>query len=613
MRLRLFLPLLALCLFGAGTASAWDFSVSYSGNEVIVNFFGMDNRTSRQTCYGASMDEPGGGASCGIPGSSFGTDTLYCNRVGPHTLFVHVYDSTTNGAYETRSIAINVPQPPPVTCPAYSVYPRTSRALTHKYGSEDWPFGQNQDSQIEVAVKPILIDAGTNIYLKVIDEKDPSTSTYRTQAPATDDNIDSGAGRLAASPSDSGTKNFTYSVTSDPLQKLYLTTTAFASGDNYVIEYSADPALLSDPNFVCDAAHACGKTFPITAWKRVYLEKHEMFRNGAFVAAYAAAGQNQVLVEVPRGRSWSNISLRAGDTIRLLHAPRMDGLDFYTAFYYEDKVIGSVDAGGARNRRLITFTANLQHSYDSDASYPDALRDGIADGAADAGSGLYQRNEDYLNNSFASMFVEFFPLDQVIKELPFSPVVRRETHFANKWFENSTVNLLTRARPGRSNVKHVLAVSGLPEDPNARRVNVTPYTFGDTGVDLTITPPVGDWIPQPNFSYTFVGSIERAVGMHGNPYRGLDPWVFNGENLVHELAHTFNVNSILYYGTDFGHCSRTMAGNPALNCKMRSSQDPLHVPAQSGDGTLGFHYLDENDSEYMTIRRAMEPIAVPVH
>ena len=45
---------------------------------------------------------------------------------------------------------------------------------------------------------------------------------------------------------------------------------------------------------------------------------------------------------------------------------------------------------------------------------------------------------------------------------------------------------------------------------------------------------------------------------------------------------------------------------------MRSSQDPLHVPAQSGDGILGFHYSSEDDSEYMTIRRATEPIAVPV-
>ena len=613
MRLRLYLPLLGLCLLVAGTASAWDFSVSYQGNNVVVNFFGMDPSDTQLTCAGATLDENVPGAHCSVPGSYSDTDTLYCNRVGPHILYVRVYDSTTNGEYETRSVAINVSEPPPVTCPEYLVYTKTSRVLTHKYGSEDWPYGQSQDSQLEVYVKPIRIDAGTNIYLKVIDEKDPSTLTYRTQAPATDDNIDSAAGRLASSPSDSGTKNFTYSVTSAPLQKLYFTTTAFASGDNYSIQYSADPALLSDPNFVCDAAHACQKTYTITAWKRVYLEKHEMFRNGAFIAAYAAAGQNQVLVEVPRGRAWNNIGLRAGDTIRLLHAPRMDGLDFSSAFYFEERVIDSVDPGGARNRRMLTFTAPLQHSYDADASYPDALRDGISDGAADTGSGLYQRNEDYLNSAFAPMFVEFFPVDQVIKELPYSPVVRRETHFANKWFENSTVNLLTRARPGKSNVKHVLAASGLAEEPNARTVDVAPLSFGVTGVDLTIPPgPPADWIPQPNYSYTWVGSIERAVNMHGNPYRRLNPWVFNGENLVHELVHTFSANWVFYFGTDFGHCSRTMAGNPSLNCKMRSLIDPLHVPAQSADGIIGFHYSDESDSEYMTIRRAMEPITVPV-
>ena len=85
-----------------------------------------------------------------------------------------------------------------------------------------------------------------------------------------------------------------------------------------------------------------------------------------------------------------------------------------------------------------------------------------------------------------------------------------------------------------------------------------------------------------------------------------------GENLVHELAHTFNVNSIFYYGSDYGHCSKAMAGNPSQNCRMHSSNDPAYVPGQVADGIVGFHYAAEDDSEYMTMRRALEPLSTPV-
>ena len=488
------------------------------------------------------------------------------------------------------------------------MFERTNRVLTHKYGPEDWPFGQQRDGQVELLFKPIRVLEGTTMYARVFDPKDGST--YRTTA-APDDNLDTAAGTLSFSPNDTGSKSVSFSAGTEPLTTIYLNTTQFAAGDNYVVKASADPALATDPDFVCNAASGCVATSPVTVWKRVYLEKKQMFRSGVLVAGPAFAGSNEVSIQVPTGLRWNHVALRAGDSIRLLHAPRLNGLDFFPDFHSEDAVIMAVDrVPGARNRRLLTLAAPLAHSYSDDQSYVRALEDGVSDGVGNLAAGTYGRNEQYLSGSFAPAYVEFWPVEQGVSEIPYLPVVREAHLIANKWFENSPVNTLTRARPGNSNVKHVLAGSGRAEGATGTRLN--PAVFGETGIEPAVAPPsTVNYIPQPNFSWTWVGAIERAVTLHGSDVRGVDPWIFNGENLAHELAHTFNVNSVFYYLDDFGHCSRTMVGNPALNCKMRGHEDPLYDARQAGDGIVGFHYSSDDDSEYMTIRRAWEPLATP--
>jgi hypothetical protein len=602
--------LVGLSLSITGSAYAWDYTVSYSGNTVIVNVSGMDNNKTQETCAGASMDDPsGGGAHCGIPGSSFDTVSVTCNRLGAHVLYVEVFDSTTGGTYEVRQTAVNISTPPPPSCPQYLFGAKGSTVLTHKYGPEDYPPGQERDAQLDLIFRPIQVDAGTAIYLRVVDAKD--SSTYRTNAPATNDNLDSAGGTIAASPSDTGSRTFTFSAGSDPVTTLYLNTTGFGGGDNYKVQISANPSLASDPNFVCELATACQEAGPITVWKRVYLEKHEMYRSGVFVVGTAAAGSNQVLVQVPDRLSWSNVALRAGDSITLMHAPRLDGLDLVAAtFYEEDAVITAVDTVGVRSRRLLTLAAPLAHMYIEDTSYPDAVTFGVDDGVGNNGAGLYQRNEAYLNNAFAPAFVQIYPVDsQATTEIPYLPVIRRPVHVANKWFENSTVNLATWGRPGHENVKHVLTGSGAPDTTTTKLV-VSADEFGETGIDRS-PPPNAGYLPDENFSWTYLGGIERAVGTHGQ-YRNLSAVTWGGENLVHELAHTFNVNSIFYFGTDYGHCTKAMAGTPSQNCRMHSSQDPAFVPGQVADGIVGFHYAAEDDSEYMTMRRALEPLATPV-
>jgi len=205
-----------LIALATSNAHAWDFSVSTSGNEVTVVITGM--QSSYQTCAGASIDDPNsGGASCSQPGASSHTITLTCNRVGPHTVFANVADDTTGDGYEIRGTPINISDPPPPYCPAFEFYSRTSRALTHKYGNEAWPVGQERDGQVEVVFKPIQVSAGTVIYAKVFDPKDGAF--YRTIA-APGDNLDSAAGTLTFSPSDAGTRTLTFLAGDQPLSTI---------------------------------------------------------------------------------------------------------------------------------------------------------------------------------------------------------------------------------------------------------------------------------------------------------------------------------------------------------------------------------------------------------
>lgn len=585
------------------TAYAWDFSLSTSGNSIVVHVFGMVG--GRQTCSGASADLDISGRSCSVPGLSSRTHTLTCNRVGAHVVYVSVSDDTTPDGGETRTGTVTVTTPPPFSCPVFELM-TTPRALTHKYGTEAWPRWQQRDAQVEVIFRPIRVDPGMAIYAKVFDPKDGAT--YRANA-SNDDNLDPDAGTLAFSPTETGTRNVVFSAGTEPLTTMYLNTTQYAAGDNYVVKASADPDLVNDPNFVCNAASGCVSTVTVTAWKRVYVEKKEMFRRGVSVARPAPAGSREVRVQVPAGLRWNDVALRQGDAIRLLHAPRFNGAELFREFYWEDAVVQDVRrVARRRDQRDLVLVDPLTHAYSDDPSLPVELPDRIGDGVGYLAAGTYRRNEAYLNATFDPAYVDFWPATERVSEVPYVPFVHVANWLANKWFENSPVSM-TGSRRGNPNVKHVLAGSGVP-DPD-RATEISAAHFGETGIDLPDSADVLWHIPEPNYSWTWVAGIETAVSTRGNVMNGLDPWIFNGENLVHELAHTFNVNSLLHFGDDFGHCDRPMAGSPVIGCRMKSNTAPSFNPREAADGIVGFHYSSDLDSEYMTIRRAWEPLAIP--
>lgn len=509
-----------------------------------------------------------------------------CNRVGTHVVkaCMHVPDSTEKIC---ESKTITVTEPPPPGCPLFTLTALGSKVLTHKYQTSDtYPSGQSRDAQMEVQIKPIRVETGTTLYLRVIDPADPST--YRSD-PEPNDNHDTAAGRVALSPSDSGGKTLQFTVPDGPgVVPLYLNTTGFAAGDNYIVQASADPQVVENPEYVCGPT--CQQTPTITAWKRIYLEKKRMFRSGAFVVGTAQAGQNQVTVEIPDD---ARVRFRPGDALRLVHAPPLHGGELFPLFYSEDVIIAAhgVDrVQGANNRRVLTMTTPLQHTYrQEDESVQNAMALGVGDGVGILAAGFYETNDAYVAQAFGRAFVEFQNIATRVAEiplLPFLPMVREE-FISNKWFEHSPV--LGRVRPGDENVKHVLGGTGWRD---GNKIDVA--RLGVTGSGITHD------VSSPNFSWTFVRAIEAAV-QHGTAVTGFDAWIVNGENVVHELAHVFNVNA---FGAERWHCSADMATDSTKSCTMNRDTN-------RGDGVVGFHWISDTDSEYMTIRRTFEPVPSP--
>jgi hypothetical protein len=88
----------------------------------------------------------------------------------------------------------------------------------------------------------------------------------------------------------------------------------------------------------------------------------------------------------------------------------------------------------------------------------------------------------------------------------------------------------------------------------------------------------------------------------GTEYIGFDPLVINGETTAHETVHFW-----VHTGgpKNDGHCLDVSYRNSQLNCLMHKDyQGPGHA-----DGIVDLHYLQHGaDSEYMTVRRAADPI-----
>lgn len=578
-RLRQILICLQLALI-ALTAQA-QLTVTVNGNNIYWS------TPPGYCCGGASLGAVfNGGAACSQPPCDYApgrSSSFVCNRPGDYLVTGCWFNDSNNKICETKPAT--VVEPAPLTCPIFQLGSTTGFAVTRKFGSEPWPTGQVADGKIRISFKAVRVDPGTTIHFKVIDP--PDAAEYRSN-PVANDNFDAAAGRIALSPDGDGSSSLSITVPESGLLDLYLTTSQFAAGDNYIVRASPDANLLSDPNFVC--GDACKETLPITALKRVYLEQKRMFRVGGLVRGEWAAGQSQVGVVMPSGMAFS-----PGNSVRLIHAPDLLGPVPECSFYSEDKVIapnGVVKV--SKDEYRLTFIEPLEHSYSHDLSVINAVERGLADGVGLPTAGYFERNSLYVPSAFNSAFVEFRDVPQIVTEVPYRPALGDIFDFANKWFENSPRNTPMGPRPGNPNVKHVLAGTGL-----STKGGLDYSVLGRTVIEDVKTP-------SANASWTFAAAIEEAVKIRSTPVYRLDSLMVVGENVVHELAHTWGVNYDYHDPESFGHCTQVMALHPTKACNLSRSSLP-----EAGDGITGFHWLSDSDSEYMTIRRRTEPLPAP--
>jgi hypothetical protein len=446
--------------------------------------------------------------------------------------------------------------------------------------------------------------AGVTGYFRVLDPPDRSVYIPVANQTANDnrDNNDTTSGRLtgAGVVQVSGSPGVIQATADmNGVVRLTLTSTDQEAGDNYQIEASFDS------NFSC--AQNCWRSGIITAWKRVYVERDSMYRQGAQLAADAGAGQNIVRVR--------QSPFRRGDTIRLIHAPYRDGTGPIDAtgainlgYWSELAVIDRVANDRAADNRggdILTLVGTLQNSYGVDRSgFSNGALDYLNDGAVreTPPPNQFETNTSYLAGAFAPAFVEYVLLDAIANPHVSIPFIDQLTAgqlalFAGKWVENAD---------------HTASPTGGVRFPPMALNHQ--YLIGAAS-HLNVNVVLGSTFNgnRANFSFIWLDTLERGCSVRNFARNqqllifGLNPANVNGETVVHEIAHQWDVNPP--EATTGGHCNQTVYPThptPTAGCIMHAVSD-----ANANDNVAAFHYVNNAgvvDSEYITIRSAPDPL-----
>jgi len=319
-------------------------SVTTSGNTIYATVgIGL---TGNQCCRGASIDTFGSsgiGASCSQPCGGAMTFPFTCNWVGMHTVTGCWLDDHTNGyVCQTQNIAVTDPPGTGCSMPPLDVrfdIKDTTAAndrrvllsnshtlpggMAHDY---PYPLFQQfvaQDKLIPIGLR-IIVDgvatSGVSVELRVLDP--PDIAPYitgvpggqRTPGAVPNDNY---PGAQLATLEDGGVtgSNNVYNVASGANGSIstHLRLDANArAGDNFRIQATATTA---------DGRTATATSGTITAWKRLWVEKKQMFRRGAPLATDAPAGLTRIIVPDIDISNVAGDRFHRNDIVALLHAP----------------------------------------------------------------------------------------------------------------------------------------------------------------------------------------------------------------------------------------------------------------------------------------------------
>ena len=597
-----FLALLAITAIPlAAQVSAW-----VVGNTIHVTVSGTDPQ-SKQCCIGADIDEDPGfpplarttrgpsvdgykprnpttnascSQACGRTSDSF---EFGCNSVGTHTVYGYYSDDHTGGYRLAGTATVTVTTPPPFFCPQFVLVPGGPRVLTHKYGDGfpdvEYLPKQTTDGEMEMKVKTVAAPAGTTIYLKITDP--PDESQYGAPHSA-NDNVDTGAGSFGSSLG----RTTTVSLPASGSVPFKVKTTLNASGDNYLVHASANPALHT-PSEECPGPSGnanCQKT-SLTAWKRFYVEPNEMYRTSQLIRSNILTGERLVYVD-DRG-------FRRGDQVRLIHAPSFSrgNVGDTLGFHSEDFVIADVrrnnnPAINGGNGFEIELNAGVTQFYRTDATIGgiqlgDALVN-LSRLPRGAAGPTYTMDLGTMYPAFYFAYVDLVTLPSNGVGVPFYDAMNDAamTFVGGKWLAAKRTAMFP------SNTGHAMAAA--TRDPLV--------AAGQQSLGSTIGA----------FSYVWWDSIDEATSGPRSRFpltSGHNAQLMTGEVLVHELAHQWNVNS----GDPGEECNRNSYDNAALFCHGNGPQNS----GQYDDNHIAWHYVGTTpataDSEYMDIRKASEP------
>jgi hypothetical protein len=493
------------------------------------------------------------------------------------------------------------------------------RMLIHKYRSDDTypsPYqiattvSERPRHRFPGAVKAGGVGVARNVWFRVIDP--PDSAEYVSAADNDNkDSLQKGA-LMTSNCSDATCRAATGSPlmvrsASNGVVEVVLEGTDRFAGDNYQLEASLDA------NFTCATGGAngeniCPRSALVTAWKRIYIEKKNMFRRGAYIVRDANPGDARIAVSDPKPFS-------QGQVIRLIHAPRLQNFGTILSnppipveFASEDNVVDRVEPSAvATQPSYLVLHHALGTSFRRDTSFNASttldpalyLQDAVGIVSGSTFNDQFIANPAYLTQVFDAAYVEYANAPQRITALPhedgpmaFGPLMR----LPQKWYENS----IRTASPSGVRVDNLL---------NHRLLLGGSRTSDGTGARLGVTLS-----GSPNPSWVYVDRIEDAIHESNQPIFGLDPDRVNGEVSAHEAVHQWNVNDPTPLGATEHHCLEVDHRGTAFCLMHIPFYDPNHN-AEFGDGTVRLHYKERPDhtvdSEYVTIRTKIEPL--PVH
>jgi hypothetical protein len=402
------------------------------------------------------------------------------------------------------------------------------------------------------------------------DNRDPGTSNY--------------AGKLWDTATSAWEDVVCVQADSHGVASATLNTTDRYAGDNYIVQASYDTW------DTLNTTKALAQTGVITTWKRIYIEKDTMFRQGGILAANANAGDAKVVV-------WNWASLPAcGDTPTVPPCYQIAVVDSQHPYEsnhdepYISYVVADPNISGANDLYLVQADGvtpyTLSHDYVA-SPYP-AFDSGNSAGVGVIGAGWYTPNFGDMWQAYNDAFVEFWiPPDGcgVIPYLPpgffdafqkgtsCSDVVAKPGDLARPWFLFAWIWYAHHGQPNYFWVGG--AGNTAPIDPVSCTVCsgtvLLPQVFGVTRSS-----------PQTTESFVFSGAIESYTCASTDQIINAERFTTN-----HEKGHEFFVNP----DTSGGHDTRCqwpsdggltctsdpipVCSDPASACLMNSSSNPF--------------------------------------